>query len=115
MANEKEEREFKLEMLKVQIEHRDEWSKLTKRETTYVAIGFSLMVSFVLAFFGIFIKTLDVNWFYASIVAMLLYFGVMVWLVFWYDGKYKASKKNLHEKLEKLRKKFIEKKPIEEA
>ncbi len=107
MTNKKEEREFKLEMLKVQIEHRDEWSKLTKRETTYIAIGFSLMVSFVLAFFGIFVKTLDVNWFYASIVVMLIYFTIMVVLVCWYDGKYRASRENLNEKLEKIQEKFI--------
>ena len=113
MANEKEEREFQLEKLRVQIEHRDAWSALTKRETTFVAIGFSLMMSFLILFFGFFVKTLNVNWLYASIGVIPMFFAVMVVLVWWYGRKYEEIRENLHEELKNLREKFIDNKPVE--
>lgn len=110
MAKKKEEREFKLEMLKVQIVHQDMSSVLT----LFIAILFSAMVSLATTYMNFFFMSGNPDWAYAVITVLVAFSIAMFVTVRYYSGLgVRKLKRNLQEELQNIREKFIDKKPVE--
>jgi len=112
MAKKREEREFQLEMLRLEIKHQDVLSALT----LFFAIEFSAMVSLVTTYLTIYINTGNRVWLLATIAIFPL-FGIAMFLTLRYYGGQGARKieENLQQDIQKIRNKFIDKKPVDEG
>lgn len=107
---EKEEKEFQLELLKVQIVHQDILSVLT----LFIAILFSAMVSLATTYMNFFFMSKDLNWAYAVITVLVMFSIAMFLTVRYYSSRgIRKLKRNLQEELQRIREKFIDKKPVE--
>lgn len=106
MANEKEEREFQLELLRVQITHQDVLSLLV----VFIAILFSAMVSLAMTYMNFFFISGDLDWAFSVLMVFVLSTIAMFAIV-----RHYSSSLNLKKEFQKIREKFIDKEPVEKT
>lgn len=109
--NEKEEREFQLELLRVQIEHQDIWSAIT----LFIAILFSAMVSLATTYLGFYFMSRDPNFGY-MVLTILATFIVTMFSILHYFRTWgaRAMKENVQKELDNIREKFRDTRPIDQ-
>lgn len=106
MANEKEEREFQLELLRVQIKHQDILSLLV----VFIAILFSAMISLAMTYTNFFFISGDLKWVFNVLMVLVLSTIAMFAIV-----RHYLSSLNLKKEFQKIREKFIDNKPVEKT
>jgi hypothetical protein len=109
MAIKKEEMEFQLEMLRVQIMHRDLWSAVTLP----IAILFPTMISLAITYMNFYFTSGNLVWAFWVIEVLVIFPITMLLILRYYSGRgSRTMEKNLQEEIQKIRKKFIDKKPL---
>lgn len=104
MTNEKEEREFQLEKLRVQIGHQDVLSLLVM----FIAILFSAMISLAMTYTNFFFISGNLNWVFNVLMVL-----VLCTIAIFATVRHYLSSLNLKKEFQKIREKFIDKKPVE--
>lgn len=107
MTMTKEEMEFQLRMLRVQIMHQDLWSAVT----LFLAILFSTMISLATTYMNFYFTSGNLSWAF-WVIEILVIFPITMFLILrYYSGRgSRKMEKNLQKELQKIREEFIDKK-----
>lgn len=107
-----EEREFQLELLRVQIEHQDILSVLS----LFIAVLFTAMISLATTYMGFYFISKDVNFAYLVIAVVVCFPIAMGLVVLYYRGPgAREVRENLQKELDRIRKEFIARRESEKT